>query len=495
MTENTSSPLSFGTKVAYAAPAFALAVVGIPVYVYIPKFYTDVVGVPIASMGLILLAVRLFDAITDPAIGLLSDHTKTRFGRRRPYIAIASILVAVSVCALFNPPSWTSATMETIWFTVWIFTLFLCWTLVVVPYESLGPELSFDYHERTSLFALRDGLLIAGTLAAASAPAVIDWLYGLTGSPQDEKKKFFIMSALYAPLIVACCYTCVLWIREMPNPMKQKHVDLKTALQDIAQNRPFVILLISYVISAFGNQLPATLILFYVQYVLKSDYANFFLVLYFFTGVAFLPLWILVSKKIGKKAAWLISMGINTGAFLGVMFLGAGDEVLYGIIVFFSGIGFGASFALPSAIQADVIDYDELISGLRREGLFIGIWSIAKKLAAALGVGISLYLLGFVGYQPNIEQSGAVVLALKLLYGLVPCLCNIIAFMVALLYPISQEKHREIRKLIEERGPESPVKDPLKDRILKSTKDTFNQRGDTQDSMRRTKTYVNHQRR
>jgi GPH family glycoside/pentoside/hexuronide:cation symporter len=467
MTDKTLGPLSFGRKVAYAAPAFALAVVGIPVYVYIPKFYTDVVGVPISFMGLVLLAVRLFDAVTDPAIGLLSDRTVTRFGRRRPYIAIASILVAFSVYALFNPPLWNSVGIEKLWFTVWIFVLFLFWTIVVVPYESLGPELSFDYHERTSLFALRDGLLIAGTLAAASAPGVIDWAYGLTGSPQDERKKFFIMSALYAPLIIACCYYCVLRIREVPVRVKKKSIHLQRALQDIVQNRPFVILLISYVISAVGNQLPATLILFYVQYVLKSDYANFFLVLYFFTGVAFLPLWILVSKNIGKKAAWLISMGINTGAFIGVLFLGAGDEIQYGIVVFFSGIGFGASFALPSAIQADVIDYDELISGLRREGLFIGVWSIAKKLAAAFGVGISLYLLGYVGYEPNIEQSGTVVFSLKLLYGLVPCLCNIIAFMVVLLYPISQEKHIEIRRLIEERGPESSVKDPLRDRMIK----------------------------
>lgn len=467
MTDKTLGPLSFGKKIAYAAPAFALAVVGIPVYVYIPKFYTDVVGVPISFMGLILLSVRLFDAVTDPAIGLLSDRTVTRFGRRRPYIAIASILVAVSVCALFNPPSWASVAIEKLWFTVWIFFLFLFWTIVVVPYESLGPELSFDYHERTSLFALRDGLLIAGTLAAASAPGVIDWAYDLTGGPQDERKKFFIMSALYAPLIIACCYYCVLRIREIPTLVKRKSINLQKALQDIAHNRPFIILLISYVISAFGNQLPATLILFYVQYVLKSDYANLFLVLYFFTGVAFLPFWILVSKNIGKKAAWLTSMVINTGAFIGVLFLGAGDEIQYGIVVFFSGIGFGASLALPSAIQADVIDYDELISGLRREGLFIGIWSIAKKLAAAFGVGISLYLLGYMGYEPNIDQSDAVVFSLKLLYGLVPCLCNIIAFMVVLLYPISQEKHIEIRKLIEERGPESPVKDPLKDRFLK----------------------------
>jgi GPH family glycoside/pentoside/hexuronide:cation symporter len=144
------------------------------------------------------------------------------------------------------------------------------------------------------------------------------------------------MSALYAPLIIACCYYCVLRIREIPILMQKRSMNLHRALQDIVHNRPFIILLISYVISAFGNQLPATLILFYVQYVLKSDYANLFLFLYFFTGVAFLPLWIQVSKKIGKKAAWLISMGINTGAFFGVLFLGAGDEIQYGIIVVFS---------------------------------------------------------------------------------------------------------------------------------------------------------------
>lgn len=466
MTNNTSGPISFGTKVAYAVPAFALAVVGIPVYVYIPKFYTDVVGVPISFMGLILLAVRLFDAVTDPAVGLLSDRTATRFGRRRPYIAVASILLAISVCALFNPPSWTSARMETVWFTTWIFVLFLFWTVVVVPYESLGPELSFDYHERTSLFAIRDGFLIAGTLAAASAPAAIDWAYGLGGGPHDEKKKFFIMSALYAPLIVACCYYCLFRIRELPVRVKGKKVRLTRALGDIARNRPFIILLVSYVISAFGNQLPATLILYFVEYVLKSDKANLFLLLYFFTGVAFLPVWILISKKIGKKAAWLISMAINTGAFIGVFFLGAGDELQYGIIVFLSGIGFGASFALPSAIQADVIDYDELISGLRREGLFIGVWSIAKKLAAAFGVGTSLYLLGYAGYEPNVEQGEAVVFSLKLLYGLVPCVCNVVAFAVALSYPISEEKHRHIRSLVETAGQQSPRKDPLTGRML-----------------------------
>jgi len=453
-------------KIAYAAPAFALAVVGIPVYVYIPKFYTDVVGVPVHTVGMILLLVRLFDAVTDPAIGLLSDRTSTRFGRRRPYIAVGAICVALSVCALFNPPIGKTAGVATLWMTLSIFSLFLFWTLVVVPYESLGPELTFDYHERTSLFAFRDGFLIAGTLAAAAAPGVIDGVLGYSGKPEQETQKFFLFSVLYAPMIVLFCLCCILKIQEHPPARPKGGWQTGAMLRDIKRNRPFCILLLSYLISAFGNQLPATLILFYVQYVLESTRANLFLFVYFLTGVAFLPLWIRISKRIGKKAAWLLSMGINTGAFLWVFTLGAGDEVRYGIIVILSGIGFGASLVLPSAIQADVIDYDELISGLRREGLFIGIWSIAKKLAAALGVGLGLYLLGVAGYKPNVQQGESVIMMLKILYGVVPCLCNAMGFVIAMKYPISPQIHHEIRTLIESNGDAEPAMDPITQKPL-----------------------------
>ena len=461
MADNAAYRVPLFKKIAYAVPAFFLAVVGIPTYVYIPKFYTDVVGINIALLGSILFSVRIFDAVTDPALGYLSDRTRTPMGRRRPYIAIGSVFVALTMFLLFNPPR-VSASLETVWFAVCIYALFLCWTAVVVPYESLGPEITFDYNERTGLFGLRDGFLIAGTLAAASSPAVVQWLFGLAGDADGERAKFFWIAAIYAPLLIGSCWWCVLAIKELPQGPKFRTTSILRGLRQVGRNRPFLILLIAYTVSAIGNNLPATLILYYVEYVLQSKMADAFLLLYFVTGILFLPGWIIIARRTGKKAAWLASMAVNTGAFIGVFFLGPGDAAIYGVLVVLSGIGFGATLAIPSAIQADVIDYDELLTGERREGQYIGLWSIAKKFAAAVGVGAGLAILGLVGYTPNVEQSEQVRLTLRVLYALVPSLCNIIAFFIALAYPISSSIHKDIRTAITQRQKGHPVNNPLK---------------------------------
>jgi GPH family glycoside/pentoside/hexuronide:cation symporter len=461
MPDSAAQRVPNAKKIAYAMPAFFLAVVGIPVYVYIPKFYTDVVGINIALLGYILFSVRIFDAVTDPAIGYISDRSRTRAGRRRPYIAAGSVFVALTMYLLFHPPQ-GSPSFETLWFAVCIYALFLFWTAVVVPYESLGPEMTFDYDERTSLFGIRDGFLIAGTLAAASSPAIVRWAFGLAPDAEGERAKFFWIAVIYAPLLIGSCWWCVLAIRELPQEIAQRATGIWRGLRDIGRNRPFVILLIAYTVSAVGNNLPATLILFYVEYVLQSPLADAFLLLYFVTGIVFLPGWIVIARRTGKKAAWLASMAVNTGAFIGVFFLGPGDAAIYGVLVLISGIGFGATLAIPSAIQADVIDYDELLTGERREGQYIGLWSIAKKFAAAVGVGAGLSILGMAGYTPNVEQSAQVQLTLRTLYALVPSLCNIIAFVIALAYPISSSIHKDIRTAIAERKKGRAVINPLK---------------------------------
>lgn len=453
--------IPWSIRMAYAFPAFALAIVGIPVYVYLPKFYTDVMGVNVTHVGAMILAVRLFDAVSDPLIGMISDHTNSRFGRRRPFLIFGAPPLALAIVLLFNPPA-LSATAVSLWFGAGLFALFLFWTVVAVPYEALGPEITFDYDERTALLGTRDGFLLAGTLVAAASPAVIGGLLGLGTDPESEKTKFFWIAALYAPLVAAACWWCALRVREKEFQSSAAVWTDTGDLRQVLRNRPFLILLISYVISAFGSNLPATLILYYVQYVLHSTHADLFLLLYFVTGILFLPFWIHFSRLLGKKEAWLLSMGVNTLAFVGVFFLGAGDEILYGVLVFCSGIGLGGTLALPSSMQADVIDYHEYLTGKRREGNYIGIWSIAKKLAAAFGVGSALFLLGLSGYTPQGTQSDEVVLTLRILYALVPSLCNIVALSIAFTYPIDKERHQSIRSAIRARKTGLVTDDPLK---------------------------------
>jgi GPH family glycoside/pentoside/hexuronide:cation symporter len=453
-------------KLAYALPALALAVVGIPVYVYIPKFYTDVVGVDIAVVGYLLFGVRIFDAVTDPLIGWWSDRFRSAMGRRRPFMITGAVFLAVAMFFLFNPPRQASEGTQTLWLAVWIYTLFLFWTLTAVPYESLGPELTRDYNERTSLFALRDGFLIAGTLLAAAAPALIKGAFGIEQGPEGERKIFSTLALGYIPLLIGACAWCVLRLREARGRPSTRRTSLKDGLALIRHNRPFMVLLAAFAISALGANLPAALILYYVEYVLMASYAEVFLLAYFVTGIVFLPLWIKVARRWGKKKAWLMSMAVNTMAFLGVFLLGEGDARLYGILVVASGIGFGATLALPSALQADVIDYDELISGKRREGHYVGLWSVAKKLSAAVGLGIGLSALGAAGYMPNTQQSETVVWVIRCFYALIPSLCNMIAMVIALRYPLDSGLHEQILSAIDAREKGMTVVDPVTGQTL-----------------------------
>ena len=219
-----------------------------------------------------------------------------------------------------------SPLFETVWFGITVFCLFFFWTVVVDALESLGPEITFDYDERTTLLGMRDGALIAGTLAAASSPAAVAWAFGLSPTAAGERAKFFWIAVLYAPLLIAFCWWCVISIRERPQHTHGDKQSLVQGLRHVSQNRPFIILLISYIVAAFGSNLPATLILYYVEYVLQSKQADLFLLIYFATAVLFLPGWIYMARKLEKKVTWLAAMVINTGAFTGVFFLGPGTQ-------------------------------------------------------------------------------------------------------------------------------------------------------------------------
>ena len=443
---STNGKLSNLVIAANALPALVLAMLGILFYAYIPKFYSDVVGVPLTLLGILIIVTRLWDAITDPLIGALSDHTKSRFGRRLPWIAGATVPLMVAAYALFNPPETGAA----VWFFVATFSYFLFWTMVTIPYESLGAELTFDYDERPKLYGAREGAMLVGMLMAGILPVALVEMGGLTESAEDQRELFRQIAWSVAGFIVVGIGGFLFVVRERgipadPRPVKEL---LGGSWKMAREKGPFRLLIVAYTIAAFGSALPSTMLFFFVEHVLQSARKEQFMLLYLLMGVLFLPGWVVLARRVEKRAAWLWAMGINTGAFAFTMLLGPGDEIAFAIVCAVSGIGLGGTLAIPAAMQADVIDYDEWKDGHRREGQLIGLWSIAKKLAQAIGAGIGLPILAWAGYvqATGAEQPASAVWALSILYAGIPCLCNIVAIAVAWHYPIDRAMHHRIRE-------------------------------------------------
>ncbi len=429
--------------VGYAAPAIVLAALGITFYVYLPKFYADRVGIDLTTLGVIVLGSRLWDAVTDPAIGALSDRTRLRWGRRRPWMTVAAIPLGFTFYLLLTPPAGDAAAVN-LRFAVLAFAFFLSWTIVAVPYESLGTEISFDYDDRNRLFGARETAVLLGTLVGAALPALF------TPEGSGRLGGYGTLGLVYGIGIVGLVGWCVLVVHERrwgeaqrPSGSPWRH------LRPVFSNRPFVILLVAYTVYSLGGALAATVILFYVEYVLQSGLGPLFLVLYLGLGAVFLPLWVQLAKRWEKKPAWLVALAVNTCAFSGVAFLDAGDTLAFGILVSLSAVGLGGALAIPPSMQADVIDYDQWRTATRHEGQYIGLWALAKKLAMAVGAAIAFPLLDRAGYVAGAAaQPGDAVVTLKALYVAGPIVCNVVAISVGVFYPITRAFHERIRSNI-----------------------------------------------
>ena len=446
MTKSVLVPLK--VKICYSLPALVLSLLGIAFYVYLPKFYADVVGLDLAVLGYIILASRVFDAVTDPVIGYISDRVKHKRGRRKSMMLWALAPLVICFYFLLTPPEALSQQNGTIWFAAFTFSFFLCWTMLTIPYESWGPELTTDYDERTRVFSFRDGALVLGTLFAAIIPEAV------RRAANGDRQTFQAVALLYGLLLVGVVLTCLRFVPEkkLEESQQAKKQFFITTLE-VLKNKHFLVLLVAYTIAGFGAALPATLIFFYVQDVLGTVGGGGFLLLYFLLGFLFVPVWMKLGVLWGKRNAWMWAMAINTGAFIGVLGLGRGDATTYGILVAVSALGYGGTQVLPSAMQADVIDVDELNYGERREGQFIGLWAISKKLAAALGAGIAFPILANSGYLPGSSANSADSLQmLSFLYAGVPSLCNMLSLAILSQYTLGKEEVVKVRQGIEQRS-------------------------------------------
>jgi Na+/melibiose symporter-like transporter len=439
--------LSFGRLAAYALPGVPLAALTLPVYIYLPAYYAEDLGLGLALVGGLLLAARLFDVVTDPIVGALSDRWHGRFGRRRPWLVAGLPLVLLAMFQLFLPPDGAGPAH----LLAWTLALYLGWTVLLLPYAAWGAELSGDYHERSRIVGAREACIVAGTVLAAALPTVLPLLAdGVSGDARAESLAaiaWFCLAAL--PLTVGAA----VWLVPEPAPRAAGRVALLPGLRLIARNAPFRRLLLTYLLNGTANGMTATLFLLFVGHVLQlPERAGPLLLAYFAAGVVSVPIWVAVSYRLGKAPAWAAGLALTSALFLAVPFLGPGDFWPFLAVCVATGLCLGADLALPGSMQADVVDLDTVQAGSQRTGLFFALWGMATKLALALAVGIAFPVLDLVGFDADAVTDPAR-RGLSLLYGAAPIAIKLSAIALLWRYPIDARRQAELRAAIVSRPP------------------------------------------
>lgn len=384
---------------AYGLLGLPLAFAALPIYVHVPRFYAEVAGMELALLGAILLGARLLDAGIDPWLGWLADRVP-----RRAMVAAALLPFALGFVALLNPPAGNAA----LWLLGALALTYLGFSAASVAYQAWGADVGGDPGQRTRLTAAREGFGLVGVVLAAALPGLLS-----SNMAEGIARLAWILPPL---LLVAALIT---FTKVGAGSTARRTEPLWPSLRMVFAQQAFRRLLAVFVANGIAAALPATLFLFFVADVLQAEsYSGALLALYFVAGAASLPLWVSLSARLGRVAAWLLAMLLAIVAFGGAGLLGAGDLGWFAAICIASGLALGADLALPAAIAADLGERQG------RAGACFGVWNFVAKLNLALAAGLALPLLALLGYAPGTPEG---LPALSFAYALLPLLFKAVA--------------------------------------------------------------------
>ncbi len=389
---------------AYGLFGLPLALVALPVYVMVPQLYAINLGMPLATVGAVLLAARVLDAFIDPLLGRWIDRAPHGRGHAG-FVLLALPPLLAGFVALFHPPGLSGNALIG-WFGASLVMVYLGYSIATIAHNSWGASLTQRRGERARLTAVREGCALAGVVLAAILPT----LGGLTA-----------LSVAFAVLLLATAG--LLWQRA---PRAVLAVEQTAALADADTHwlaplagRRFRWLFAVFAMNGIAAAIPATLFLFFASDRLQlPQHASTFLLLYFGAAALTLPLWSRIAARIGEARAWLGAMLLGVVAFAWTAALGAGDMLPFALVCVATGATLGADLALPPALLAGVIGDAGHAGG--REGSYFGLWSWMTKMNLALAAGIALPLLEWLDYVPGAAEPAGLV-ALTVAYALLPC--------------------------------------------------------------------------
>jgi GPH family glycoside/pentoside/hexuronide:cation symporter len=439
--------LSIGVIWAYSLPRIGFGIMGLLFGTYLMKFSTDVLLIAPAVMGSLIAASRLWDAVSDPLAGFLSDRTNSKHGRRRSWMFYAAIPMGLGLVMIWSPPTFLEEFGLVIWMGCALLVYETASTAFFVPHGAIGVELTPNYHERTRLYGYAHMIGAIGSILGLISLQFMNM--------SEDKRTFALLLSLLAGFSVT---SIVLWstriLPERRDYQGRGGKNIFRSFTDVFRNKHALLLLVVYAIETFGAASVGMLVPYLVEYVIPMQAMMVpILLTYTLPQFIFTPMWMKLARIFGKKRLWAFAMWLNAATFFCFFItLTPGETSAWiWILSFTLGFAAGCGAVVAPAIQADIIDYDEYLTSERKEGAYLAVWNLVRKSAGSVTALVTGFVLQYTGFEPNIEQTEQTQTAMRALFALLPGICYTIGALLFFRFNFNEKEHEEVRQILAER--------------------------------------------
>ncbi len=423
--------------IAFAGPAVPMAAMGLPISVYLPQFYAEQMGLGLAAVGTIFLIARLWDVVTDPMMGVISDRFPSKWGRRRHWIAMSVPIVVLSAIFLFMP----SAPSSSLYLFGWMFILYIGYTMLSLNHMAWGAELHEDYDQRSRIMGFREGFVILGVPIVLLVPVLIEYI-GTDNVAADRVAAMGWFILLLLPITVALA----VWkVPEHKSLSQSQELPLKEMVRPLLTNHPLQRVICADFLSGFSGAALGSMFLFEAKYVWQVDNPSLLLLFYFFAGLGFVPIVVKLSYRLGKHQTLAISVLITSIGTLLFFVVPQYSFWITFVIYLLVGVQAGAKDFLMRSIMADVIDQDRVATGTDRSALYYSMLTLTAKVGLAASVGIIYPMLDWVGFDPTVANDEATLSAVRVLAATSPTLLLFLVFAIMWRFPLDKSSQQKLR--------------------------------------------------
>lgn len=443
MTNHLSRRTKFLYGIGDTGFSLSLTIVG----VYFAIFLTDVVGLSPGIAAIAIFIGRSWDYINDPLIGHISDRTRSRWGRRRPFLLFGALPFGLAFSLMWWRPPLQGDLALAVYYA-FVYVLFdAAATFAYMPYFALTPELTPDYDERTTLTTYRMFFSILGSLVAFTVPLmIIDRM-----APQNAGR-VLAMGLIFGFASAVPLILTFLGTRERREFQELKQPTLRESLRAALRNRPFIFSAVIFLLTWVSVDILQSTLLYFLKYVMgREAQSDLIMGAIFITAIFALPFWERTSHRWNKRLAYIAGVAFWAAVQLVLITLNAGSGLnLLLFLCMLAGIGVGAAHILPWAIIPDAVEWDEWQTGERHEGIFYSLVTLMQKVASSIAIPMVLLVLELTGYVPgSAEQPGSALLGIRIVVGPVPAALLCLGILFAILYPLSRERHTQISQELE----------------------------------------------